>query len=83
MEEEKIIFVSFYSPLIEAVGYDPQCALLTVRLQRGGRIKQYENVPEDVWYYFRENRHPDMYYRRYICGHYRELSAGNDGFTVS
>lgn len=74
MEGKTIFYVSFFSALIEAIGYDPQRALLEVRLSRGARVRQYENVPEDVWYHLRENGHPDAFYRRYICGHYRELN---------
>ena len=47
-------------------------ALLEVRLLRRGRVRQYEDVPEDVWYRFRENGHPDAYYRSRICGRYKE-----------
>lgn len=40
-----------------------------------GRLKRYLNVPEEVWYQFRESANPDMYYRRCICGHFRESTA--------
>lgn len=73
MEVLKIFYTYFFGSVIEAMGYDPQRALLEVRFLQNGEVKQYENVPEEVWYYLRENRHPDMYYRRYICGHYKEL----------
>ena len=76
MEGWKIFYVSFLSALIESIGYDPQCALLEVRLLRGGRVRQYENVPEDVWYCFRENYHPDAFYRSHICGCYKESAIG-------
>lgn len=71
-EDGKTIYVHFFSALIESIGYDPQCARLEVRLLRERNVRQYENVPEDVWYCLRENNHPDVYYRRYICGHYEE-----------
>lgn len=38
-----------------------------------GRLRRYVDVPEDVWYQFRESANPDMYYRRCICGHFREM----------
>ena len=72
MEGIKIFYVSCFSALIESIGYDPQCALLEVRLLRRGRVRRYEDVPEDVWYRFRENCHPDAYYRSRICGRYKE-----------
>lgn len=72
MEGERIKHISFYSGLIQTMGYDPQNALLEVRLLNDGKIRQYRDVPEDIWYCMRENRSPDAYYRRYICGCYPE-----------
>lgn len=78
-EDRKFFYVNFFSALIESIGYDPQRALLEVRLQREGRVRQYEDVPEDIWYGLRENNYPDMYYRRHICGHYRETAGAEMG----
>lgn len=73
MEMKKsMLYVSFFSALIEMAGYDAQCALLEVKLAAGGRIFRYREVPEDVWYRLRENVSPDAYYRRYICGCFPE-----------
>ena len=66
------MYFSFCSNHIDAIGYDAQRALLEVRLSRSGRVKRYFNVPEEVWYRFRESASPDMYYRRCICGHFPE-----------
>lgn len=68
---------SFCSTYIDAIGYDAQRALLEVRMTQNGRIRRYVNVPEEVWYQFRESANPDMYYRRCICGHFRETTAHN------
>lgn len=54
------------------MGYDPQCAILEIRLTRDGKVRRYCNVPESIWYHFRDSRHPDTYYHRYICGRYTE-----------
>lgn len=62
----------FSGTYIEAIGYDAQCALLEVRMAISGRLRRYMEVPEDIWYQFRESVNPDMYYRRCICGHFRE-----------
>lgn len=72
MEDGTIYYISFYSSLIETLGYDPQCALLEVKLSSDGRVRRYTGVPEDVWYGLRENYHPDTYFRKYICGKYPE-----------
>lgn len=66
-------YVNFFSTLIEAAGYDAQCALLEVRLFVDGSIHRYEGVPEEIWYRFREHNSPDTYYRRYICGCFSEI----------
>lgn len=70
-----MIYFSFCSNYIDAIGYDAQRAILEIRLYRDNRTRRYFNVPEDIWYRFRESAHPDVYYRKYICGHFPE-SAG-------
>ncbi len=68
----RMMYVNFFSALIEAAGYDAQCALLEVKLAADGRVCRYREVPEDIWYRFRENESPDAYYRRHICGCFPE-----------
>lgn len=64
--------ISFYSSLIETLGYDPLCAILEVKLAADGKIRRYTGVPENIWYRLRDNLHPDTYYRRNVCGRYAE-----------
>ncbi len=78
MEGRKIKHISFYTTLIETIGYDPQCAILEVKLVSDGKIRQYKNVPENVWYRLREEYHSDSYYRRYIGGRYVETILSDD-----
>ena len=78
MEVKTIKHISFYSALIETIGYDPQYAILEIKLLSDGKIRQYQGVPEEVWYHLRENYHPDTYYRRYICGCYKEIVIMDD-----
>lgn len=66
------ILFRFCSTYIEAIGYNAQRAILEVRMAKNGQIRRYTDVPEEVWYRFRESASPDMYYRRCICGHFRE-----------
>lgn len=63
--------VIFFGALVETAGYDAQCAMLEVKLTTGD-ICRYREVPEDIWYRFREAPSPDRYYRRYICGYFPE-----------
>lgn len=76
-EGEFIMAFSFCSTYIDAIGYDAQRALLEIRMTGSGRIRRYADVPEEIWYRFRESESPDMYYRRCICGHFREIKFGN------
>lgn len=76
-EYEVTTSFSFCSTYIDAIGYDAQRALLEVRMARNGRIRRYADVPEEIWYRFRESASPDMYYRQCICGHFRETAARN------
>ncbi len=71
--------MNFYSDLIEQAGYDPQRAILHVVLCNREGIRQYEDVPEDVWYILRSKHTPETYYRRNICGKYRETVLHDDG----
>lgn len=64
--------ISFYSGFIETMGYDPQCAILEIRLAGDGKLRRYCNVPESIWYRLRESYRPDIFYHRYICGRYAE-----------
>lgn len=70
--------ISFYSSLIETIGYDPQCAILEVKLLADDKIRRYIDVPEIIWYRFRDNNHPDSYFRRYICGRYAEFILSDE-----
>lgn len=64
---------SFCCLYIDTVGYDAQREILEVRLNNSSKVRRYTNVPEDIWYQFRESANPDIYYRRCICGHFPEM----------
>lgn len=72
-EETTIRHISFYSALIETIGYNPLYAILEIRLTADGKIRRYSCVSEDVWYRLRDSIHPDTYFRRHICGRYAEV----------
>ena len=78
MNRRKIKHISFYSTLIQTIGYDPQSAIMEVRLLSDGKIRRYENVPEYIWYRLREDYHPDTYYRRNVCGRFVETIISDD-----
>lgn len=63
---------SFCCTYIDTVGYDPQRELLEIKLNNSDKVRRYSNVPEVIWYQFRESANPDIYYRRCICGHFPE-----------
>ncbi len=78
-EEWAIYYVYFYNDLIKKAGYDPQKALLHVVLSTCEGTRQYEGVPEEVWYILRSKHTPEQYFRRHICGKYRETVLHKDG----
>ena len=63
---------SFCCTYIDTIGYDAQRGLLEIKLNNSDKVRRYQNVPEDIWYQFRESANPDLYYRRCICGHFPE-----------
>ena len=71
--------ISIQSGLIETLGFEPQRALLEVKLSGDGNVWQYWYVPVVVWYQFWLDRHRDAYFRRYICGRYRESLLADEG----
>ena len=79
MNNREIKHISFYSTLIETMGYDPQCAILEVKLLSDGKVRRYENVPENIWYRLREDYLPDTYYRRHVCGRFVETIISDGG----
>ena len=72
MRDRKIRHISFYTGIIETMGYDPLRAILEVKLMNDGKIRRYDDVPEEIWYRLRETYHPDNYFRRYVCGRFSE-----------
>lgn len=74
--EEAIYYITFRSTMIERIGYNPLRAVLAVKLWKEREERQYEGVPEDVWYQFREWGNPDVYYRKNICGRFPEMKKG-------
>ena len=63
---------SFCCTYIDTIGYDAQRGILEIKLNNSDKIRSYKNVPEDIWYQFRESANPDIYYRRCICGYFPE-----------
>nr|WP_318683626.1 KTSC domain-containing protein [uncultured Acetatifactor sp.] len=57
---------------IESAGYDAQCELLEVRFLCDGQVWQYTGVPEEVWYSFKGEAAPDMFFHKHIKGCFDE-----------
>lgn len=58
--------------LIAAAGYNAQCELLEIEFGLDGEIRQYFNVPENIWYCFKSDSNPEVFFHRYIKGQYTE-----------
>lgn len=57
---------------IESAGYDPQCELLEIKFSDDGQVWQYGGVPEELWYNFKGETRPDMFFHKHIKGCFRE-----------
>ena len=62
----------FPGTVIASAGYDAQCELLEVEFCQDGQIWQYFSVPEDIWYQFKREVNPEVFFHRYIKGCYTE-----------
>lgn len=58
--------------MIKSAGYDAQQQMLEIEFASDGHICQFENVPEDIWYQFRNYHLPEMFFRNFIMGCYPE-----------
>lgn len=60
------------SQMIKSAGYDAQQQRLEIEFVSDGHICQFENVPEDIWYQFRNHHFPEIFFRNSIMGYYPE-----------
>lgn len=68
----------FTALTIASAGYDAQSTILEVEFARDGQIWQYFGVPEELWYRFRKESGPDVFFRRFIQGCYTEKRIFSD-----
>ncbi len=64
--------IRFGSEVIVSAGYDAQCQLLEIEFGCDGQVWQYLEVPEDIWYRFKFEVSPEIFFHRYIKGCYVE-----------
>lgn len=57
---------------IASMGYNAQQAVLEIEFRTDGQVWQYYEVPEDIWYEFRNTVSTDAFYYRHISGKYME-----------
>lgn len=62
----------FAAATITSAGYDAQYAVLEVEFARDGQVWQYFDVPEEIWYHFRQTAGPDAFFHSQIKGRYDE-----------
>lgn len=58
--------------VINSMGYDAQCEILEIEFRIDGQVWRYSDVPEHVWYTFRNAFSIDLYYFQDISGRYSE-----------
>lgn len=53
--EQKMKRIMWANPMIKSAGYDAQQQMLEIEFANNGQIWQFDNVPEDIWYRFRNS----------------------------
>ena len=67
---------NFGGEIIASVGYNAQYAVLEVEFVKEGTIWQYLNVPEEIWYRFKSESYPDLFFHQNIKGRFDEKQIG-------
>lgn len=55
-------------PGIAGAGYDALCAILELEFLPEGEIWQFYDVPEQIWYEWRQSREAVVYFHTHIAG---------------
>ncbi|MCH5275220.1 MAG: KTSC domain-containing protein [Lachnospiraceae bacterium] len=57
-------------PGISGAGYDALYAILELEFLPGGEIWQFYDVPEQVWYEWRQSKEAVVYFHTHIAGRF-------------
>ena len=57
-------------PGITSAGYDALCAILELEFFPNGEIWQFYDVPEYIWYEWRQSRETVVYFHTHIVGRF-------------
>lgn len=66
------------SDFIASTGYDALCAVLEVEYRPDGQIRQYLDVPENIWYALKAAPSPEGYLHLNIIGKYEERNLSEE-----
>lgn len=61
-----------HSSMISRAGYDAQCEIMDLEYASDGSISRYYNVPEHIWYEFREAEFSQKFLYFCVIGNYIE-----------
>lgn len=53
-----------------SVGYDALLKVMELEFQRDGQVWRFYDVPESLWYQFRNAREADVFFSIHIAGKY-------------
>ena len=67
--------ITFGNTIIASAGYNARYALLEIEFSSGGKVVQYMNVPEEIWYRFRYEARPEIFFHRCKKGCYKEKTV--------
>ena len=57
-------------PGISSAGYDALCAILELEFLPNGEVWQFYDVPEYIWYEWRQTKEAAVYFHTHIVGRY-------------
>ena len=79
MRRQRMIRLIWGNPMIRSAGYNAQQQTLEIEFASNGQIWQFDNVPEDIWYQFRNHHLPEFFFHNFIMGHYPEHEMQETG----
>lgn len=64
------------STMIASEGYDAQNSILEIEFKSTGAVWQYLNVPESLYFEFKNSASKGIFFNKNILGQYPEIRVG-------
>lgn len=69
-QEHQIVRLKTVMDGISSAGYNPLCGILELEFSQDGQVWQFYDVPEHVWYEWRNAEKTGIYFHTCISGRY-------------